>query len=471
MVVGEFTVGADVLVIGGGPGGYVAAIRAAQLGKSVTLIEKNDLGGVCLNRGCIPSKAIISMADFVHRMKTMETAGIRVNGITVEMERLQQWKQGVVQKLTQGVASLCKGNQITVVQGEASFVSANEVRVVTEHGSERYRFESCIIATGSYPVELSGIPFDGQRVISSTEALSLKKIPQQLLVVGGGYIGLELGTAYRKLGSEVTVLEGTGQILPGTDPGLVRYVTRNLKKLGVEVQTNALATSLQINGEKVDVTVRVKDETKVFSADQVLVTVGRKPYTGGLELADSGIETNEQGFIKVDRQQRTTNPKVFAIGDVTGNPMLAHKASYEGKVAAEVIAGLPSEMDAVVIPSVIFTDPEIASVGWTEEQAKQEGYETLTGRFPFGANGRALSMEGGDGFVQVIAEKQTKRVLGVHIVGPEASNLIAEATLAIEMCATLEDLSLTVHAHPTLPETIMEAAEAAVGHAIHILNK
>ncbi len=471
MVVGEFTVGVDVLVIGGGPGGYVAAIRAAQLGKSVTLVEKDELGGVCLNRGCIPSKALISMANYLHKIRQLASAGIRTEGVTVEMERLQAWKQGVVDKLTQGVAGLCKGNGITVVRGEATFVSESEVRVVSEHGSERYRFNHCVIATGSSPAPLESLPFDGQHVISSTEALQLQHIPRSLIVIGGGYIGLELGTAYRKLGSSVVVLEGADRLLSAADPGLERYVARNLRKLGIEAHTNVHVTQGTVAAAGVQITAVIKGEQRVFSAEKVLVAVGRKPNTAELNLRAAQIETDSSGFIRVDNQMKTSNPKIFAIGDVAGQPMLAHKASHEGKVAAEVIAGLPSAMDASAIPVVMFTDPEIAWVGMSEEQAKQSGFDVVTGRFPFGANGRSLSMEGGDGFVQVVAQKGSNRVLGVQMVGPEVSNLIAEATLAIEMCASLHDLALTIHAHPTLPETLMEAAESALGHAIHILSK
>lgn len=467
MVVGEFTIGADVLVIGGGPGGYEAAIRAAQLGRSVTLVEKGRLGGICLHEGCIPSKSIITKADLFHKIRQSANQGIMVNHVTVKMDRLQFWKQGVIDQLEHGVNSLMKGNGISVVQGDATFVSENEVRVVSEHGSERYRFQHCIVATGSIPTGLPGFPFDGQHILSSRDALALGEVPEKLIVIGGGYIGLELGTAYRKLGSEVTVLEGTNQLLLGIDEGLVRVVTKNLKKLGVDIHLNAIALGYErIDGELL-VKARVREETKTFSADQVLVAVGRKPNTSDLCFEYANVAVDRWGFIQTDQQLRTTNPKVFAIGDVAGQPMLAHKASHEGKVAAEVIAGMPSVKDEVAIPMVIFTDPEIASVGLTVSQAREEGIEVVSGRRLFSANGRALTIGSDEGFVQIVADKATSQVIGVHIAGPEASTLLAEAALAIEMCATVHDLSLTLHAHPTLPENVREAADSIRGKNSH----
>lgn len=471
MVVGDFANETDVLVVGGGPGGYVAAIRAAQMGRDVTLVEKGELGGVCLNRGCIPSKSLISAAELLERMKQADQMGIVAENISVNYSKMQEWKNGVIEQLTKGVGQLLKANKITVIQGEAYFSGKDQVRVATEDNSETYKFKDCIIATGSSSVELKDLPFDGERIISSTEALNLQEVPQKMIVVGGGYIGLELGTAYAKLGSDVTILEGMDQLLPGVDPRLVRFVTRNLKKNKVAFKTKAMVQKADVNGNEVTVTAEIKGKEETLTADVVLVAVGRRPNTDDLGLEQIGIELDEHGFVKVNEKMQTSVPHIYAIGDVAGQPMLAHKASYEGKVAAEVIGGEASIVDYRAMPYVIFSDPEIAYTGMTEDEAKGEGYEATSFRFPFPANGRALSMNAADGFVNVVAEEESKRILGVQIVGPDASSLIAEAVMAIEFGATAEDIALTIHAHPTLPEAIMEAAEGIFGRAIHAVNK
>jgi dihydrolipoamide dehydrogenase len=470
MVVGEFTTEVDVLVIGAGPGGYVAAIRAAQLGKSVAVVEKADLGGVCLNVGCIPSKAMIHAAHTYEQAQHTANMGITMENVKVDFAKVQEWKNGIVKQLTGGVASLFKGNKIQVIPGEALFVSENEVRVFHGYDVNRYRFNHCIIATGSRPIELPAFPF-GKRVLSSTEALSLTEIPKSLVVIGGGYIGIELGTVFAKFGTKVTILEGSDQILPGFEPEMTRLVERKLKKLGVEINAKALAQGMEEKEDGVIVTAEVKGEQKQFEAEYVLVTVGRRPNTDELGVRDIGMNLTDRGYIVVDKQGRTNIPNVYAIGDIVAGPALAHKASYEGKVAAEAIAGRPSEVDYKAIPAVVFSDPEIASVGISEKEAKEQGIDYVAGRFPFAANGRALSVNAGEGFVKLIAEKGTNLVLGAQIVGPEASNIIAEIGLAIEMGATLEDIELTIHAHPTLGEVTMEAAELALGHPIHVLNK
>ncbi|PTM57591.1 dihydrolipoyl dehydrogenase [Desmospora activa] len=470
MVVGDFATEVDVLVVGGGPGGYVAAIRAAQLGKKVTLVDKAELGGVCLNRGCIPSKALIHAADEVNKMKNASHMGIEVDGVKLDFPKTIQWKDQVVKKLTGGVGQLLKGNKVEVVQGEVYFSGENTVKVATEDNSTTYQFEHCILATGSRPTQIPSLPFDGEKIISSTEALNLQAVPEKLIVVGGGYIGLELGTAYAKLGAEVTILEGTDSLLPGTDPGMVRMVKRNLKKLGVDVVTNAMVQGADTSGNGVTVTAEVKGEEKTFSADKVLVSVGRTPNTDELGLEHAGIELDGR-FVPTDKQMRTKNERIFAIGDIAGQPMLAHKASYEGKVAAEAIAGEPSEVDYRAMPYVIFSDPELAYTGLTEQEAKEQGYDVSVSRFSFAANGRALSLDAADGYFQVVADKETKQIIGAQIVGPEASSLISEVVLAIEMGANAEDIALTIHAHPSLPETFMEAAEGIVGNAIHMVNK
>lgn len=469
MVVGEFTTEVDVLVIGAGPGGYVAAIRAAQLGKTVAVVEKAELGGVCLNVGCIPSKAMIHAAHTYEHTQHTESMGITMENVKVDFAKVQEWKGGIVKQLTGGVGSLFKGNKIQVIPGEALFVSENEVRVFHGYDVNRYRFEHCIIATGSRPIELPAFPF-GKRVLSSTEALALTELPKSLVVIGGGYIGIELGTVFAKFGTKVTILEGSDQILPGFEPDMPRLVERKLKKLGVTINTKALAQGMEETENGVIVKAEIKGEQQQIEAEYVLVTVGRRPNTDELGIRDIGMNLTDRGLIVVDKQGRTNIPNVYAIGDIVAGPALAHKASYEGKVAAEAIAGHPAEVDYKAIPAVVFCDPEIASVGINEKEAKEKGIDYVVGRFPFAANGRALSVNAGEGYVKLIAEKESNLVLGAQIVGPEASNIIAEIGLAIEMGATLEDIELTIHAHPTLGEVTMEAAELALGRPIHVMK-
>lgn len=470
MVVGEMLEEVDVLVIGAGPGGYVAAIHAAQLGKSVTIIDKAELGGVCLNRGCIPSKALISAAHQYESAHESAFPGIETTA-SLDYKKVQAWKQSVVEKMTGGVQSLLKGNKVTVISGEAFFTKPDEVRVMHENGGQRIKFEKCILATGSRPVELKSLPL-GKRVLSSTEALALDEVPERLIVVGGGYIGIELGQTFAKFGSKVTIIEGLDSILALFDKQMTRLVERNLKKYDVEVQTKAMAKSIEETENGVKLTYTDKSgEEKTIEADYLLVTVGRRPNTDELGLQDAGIELTEKGLIQVDQQGRTTNPNVFAIGDIVPGAALAHKASYEGKVAAEVIAGKPSVVDYRCIPSVVFSDPEMASVGLSEDEAKKEYTSVSVGRFPYAANGRATALNVDAGFVKLIADKDTGVLVGAQVVGHEASNIIAELGLAIEMSATLEDIALTIHAHPTLGEMVMEAADVALGQPIHIMTK
>ncbi|WP_426448535.1 dihydrolipoyl dehydrogenase [Paenibacillus sp. S-38] len=471
MVVGDASVEIDVLVIGAGPGGYVAAIRAAQLGKSVLIVDKAELGGVCLNRGCIPSKALISAAHHYEVAKHSSSIGISADNVAVDFAKVQEWKNGIVKKQTGGVGMLLKGNKIQVFNGEALFINENEARVFNDNETARYKFNYCIIATGSRPIELKTFPFGG-RILSSTEALQLSEIPKSMVVIGGGYIGIELGQTFAKFGTKVTVLEGSDHILPGFEKDLSSLVARNLKKLEVEVVTEAMAQGSEQSGDSVTVTYTVKGEEKKVTADYVLVTVGRRPNTDGdLSLELAGVEIGERGLIKVNEKGQTNVPHIYAIGDIVPGPALAHKASYEAKVAAESIAGLPSVVDYKVIPAVVFSDPEIAGVGLSESEAKAKGINTVVGKFPYGANGRAQSMNATDGFVKLIADKDTGVLVGGFVVGAEASNLIAELTLGIEMGATLEDIALTIHAHPTLGEITMDAAEGALGHPIHQLGK
>jgi len=470
VVVGQFTEEVDVLVIGGGPGGYVAAIRAAQLGKQVTLVDKAELGGVCLNRGCIPSKALISAAHHYEAAKEQPFPGIETTA-ALDYAKVQAWKQGVVDKMTGGVQTLVKGNKIKVIQGEVFFSKPDEVRVMMEHESELFKFNHCIIATGSRPIELKSLPF-GPRVLSSTEALALDHVPERLVVVGGGYIGVELGQTFAKFGSKVTIIEGTDAILPTFEAQLSRLVTRNLKKYSVDIFTNAMAKSVSEETDSVTLTFTDKaGEEQSVTADYVLVTVGRRPNTDEMGFDAAGIRLTERGLVEVDDQGRTSVANVYAIGDIVAGPALAHKASYEGKVAAEAIAGHPSVVDYRCIPAVVFSDPEIATVGLSEEEAKSAHGDVVVGRFPYAANGRAVALNADTGYVKLIAEKATGLLIGAQVIGTEASNLIAELALAIEMSATLEDVALTIHAHPTLGEMVMESAEVALGSPIHVISK
>jgi len=469
MVVGDASLDIDTLVIGAGPGGYVAAIRAAQLGQKVLIVDKSEVGGVCLNRGCIPSKALIAAAHHYESAQHGAAFGVSAENVKVDFGKTQEFKNSVVKKLTGGVAGLLKGNKVEVFNGECMFINENEARVFNDHESPRYRFKNCIIATGSRPIELKPFPFGG-RIMSSTEALDLPEIPKSLIVIGGGYIGAELGQMFSKFGTKVTIVEGLESVLNGFDPDMTKLVVKNMTKTGIEIITNAKAESATQTDKDVTVKYSVGGESKEVTAEYLLVTVGRRPNTDGeLGLDLVGIEMDERGLVKVDHQGRTNFPHIFAIGDIVAGPALAHKASYEAKVAAEAISGHASVIDYKCIPAVAFTDPECASVGYTEKEAKDKGYEVVVAKFPFAGNGRALSLNSPDGFVKLISEKGTDLVLGCHIAGLEASNLIAELGLAIEMGATLEDIALTIHAHPTLGEIVMEGAELALGNPIHMM--
>jgi dihydrolipoamide dehydrogenase len=469
MVVGDFPIETDTLVIGAGPGGYVAAIRAAQLGQKVTIVEKATLGGVCLNVGCIPSKALISAGHRYEHAKHSEVMGITAENVKIDFSKVQEWKAGVVKKLTGGVEGLLKGNKVDIVRGEAYFVDANTLRVMDENSAQTYTFKNAIIATGSRPIELPAFKYTN-RVLDSTGALALKEIPNKVVVIGGGYIGTELSGAYANFGTQVTILEGTDQILNGFEKQMSALVSRNLKKKGAEIITKALAKGVQETENGVIVTYEVNGEEKTVEADYVFVMVGRRPNTDEIGLEQVGIEMNERGVIKIDKQCRTSVSNIFAIGDVVEGPPLAHKASYEGKIAAEVIAGHPAQIDYLAIPAVVFSDPELASVGYTEAQAKEEGIEVTAAKFPFAANGRALALDATDGFVKLVTRKEDGLVIGAQIAGPSASDMIAELGLAIEAGMTAEDLAMTIHAHPTLGEITMEAAEVAIGSPIHIIK-
>lgn len=467
MVVGDFANEVDTLVIGSG-GGYVAAIRAAQLGQKVTVVEKATIGGVCLNVGCIPSKALISAGHKLHTAKHSDDIGIVAENVSVNFDKVQEWKASVVKKLTGGVQGLFKGNKIDYVQGEAYFSSEDTVKVADENSATTYKFKNCIIATGSSPIELPAFKFT-DRVISSTGALALKEVPKKLVVIGGGYIGVELAGAYSNLGAEVTIIEGAKQILPGFEKQMAKLVEKRLKKNNVTIHTDAKALGVDESADGVTVKAEVGGEEQAIEADYLLVTVGRKPNTDELGLEAIGIEMTDRGLIKIDKQTRTSVKNIYAIGDIVEGPALAHKASYEGKVAAEVIAGEKSEIDYLGIPAVCFSDPELATVGYTEAEAKEAGYDVKASKFPYAANGRALSLNDTEGFMKLITRKEDGLLIGAQVAGVNASDVIAELGLAIETGMTAEDIALTIHAHPTLGEITMEAAEVALGSPIHIM--
>lgn len=468
MVVGDFPIEVDTLVVGAGPGGYVAAIRAAQLGQKVTIVDKGALGGTCLNVGCIPSKALIQAGHLADAAKGNDDLGITTENVQVDFSKVQEWKGGVVNRLTSGVESLLKGNKVDIVKGEVYFVDNNNVRVMDEKDSQTYTFKDCIIATGSSPIEIPSFPFS-DRVLDSTTGLALEEIPESLVVIGGGYIGTELGSAYANFGTKVTIVEGAEDILATFEKQMRSVVKKRLKKKGVDIVTNALAKGVDETDDNVKVTYEVDGKEETVEADYVLVTVGRKPNTSELGLEQVGIEVDDKGLIKIDKQCRTNIENIYAIGDIVEGLPLAHKASYEGKVAAEAISGQKSEIDYLGMPAVVFSDPEMASVGYTEQEAKDKGIDIKASRFPFAANGRALSLNDTEGFLKLITRKEDGLVIGGQIVGPNASDMIAEIGLAIEAGMTAEDVALTVHAHPTLGEITMEAAEVALGSPIHTM--
>ena len=487
MVVGDVTTGTDVLVIGAGPAGYVAAIRAGQLDLDVTLVEKDAYGGTCLNDGCIPSKALVTATDVAHEAGNAEEMGIHADP-AVDLAGMMGWKDDVVDQLTGGVEKLCKANGVNLLEGTATLSDENTVRVSHSgegQGSETLEFEHAIVATGSRPISIPDFSFDDEPVLNSRQALALDSIPDSMVVVGAGYIGMELASVFAKLGTDVTVIEMLDSILPGYDDDLKRPVKQRAKELGIEFEFGYTASEwyepdggIRVIADPVEDAATdggsaeaAAEERLELDVERVLVAVGRSPVSDTLDLEAAGVETDERGFIDTDSRARTNVDNIFAVGDVAGEPMLAHKGSMEGQIAAEVIAGEPSAIDYQAMPAVIFTDPEIATVGMTESEAEETGFETVVGKFPFRASGRALTIGDSDGFVKIVAEESEGYVLGASIVGPEASELIGELGLAIELGATLEDVASTVHAHPTLSESVMEAAENALGHAIHTLNR
>ncbi|HUR61265.1 MAG TPA: dihydrolipoyl dehydrogenase [Candidatus Thermoplasmatota archaeon] len=467
----------DVIVIGAGPGGYVAAIRCAQLGLRTLCVDEGKLGGVCLNVGCIPSKAIISAAkDHKHALHGAEK-GLTYADPIIDMATMVRWKQSVVDRLVHGISGLFKANKVEFAQGRATFLSADRIELASTAGKKAIQAKAFIVATGSSTIEIPGFRFDEQRVLSSTGALELKQVPKHLCIIGGGVIGLELGCAYANLGSKVTVVEMMDQLVPGVDVDIAKGLERILKRRKWDLHLGARAKQAKPSASGVKVTFEVKGLDQTIDCDHVLVSVGRRPNTRDLGLDKAGVKVDERGFVPTDLQRRTNVASIHAIGDITHGPMLAHKASKEGIVAAEALAArikgtkTGAAADWATIPGVIFTDPEIATAGLTEAQAKATGATVKVGTFNVAALGRALAASETEGFYKVIADAKTDRLLGVHILGPGASDLISEAVLALEMGATAEDLALTVHPHPTLSEGLMEAAEALHGKAVHAVNK
>jgi dihydrolipoamide dehydrogenase len=460
----------QVVVIGGGPGGYAAAFMAADLGLTVALVDPNvNPGGVCLYRGCIPSKALLHAARVIHEAKAAEVLGINFDGLKVDPKKIRKWKEDVVDQMTAGLGQLTKRKKIRYIRGRALFQDNRRLKVREPGGKERLiTFEYAVIATGSQPIRPQSLDIDSADIWDSTTALKLKTIPKRLLVIGGGYIGLELGTVYAAMGSSVEVVEMTAGLLPGVDRDLVRYLRKSVADKFAAVHLNTTVTRLLVRKNGIQVTMegsKIDDKNPLF--DKVLVAVGRRPNTKNIGLKHTGIELTDKGFIKVDSKLRTAESHIFAVGDVAGEPMLAHKATHEGRIAAEVIAQHEVAFKPACIPAVVFTDPEVAWVGLTEIEAKKKDLRVKVIRFPWAASGRAATMARKDGQTKLLVDPKTERILGVGIVGPNAGEMIAEGALAIEMGANATDISLTIHPHPTLSETIMEAAEVFLGTATH----
>ncbi len=466
----------DAIVIGAGPGGYHAAIRLGQLGKKVVCFDRDEVGGVCLNWGCIPTKALLHVGEVARHIREAGKIGLVVAAPEVDREGVVKFTDSVVKANVGGVNQLFKANNVEFAYGEASFTGPKTVALKKRDGSsETYEAkDAVVIATGSAPVDVSVWPRDGETIINSDDAVRLNKIPKTLLVIGGGVIGLEFATVYTRMGAKVLVVEMLPQVLTGSDLEISKTMARILKKQGIEIALGTKVVSLEKGGAGVKAVINGeytsgKDEAREFEV--ALVAVGRRPVTNNLGLAAAGLAVNERGFIDVDAQRRTKVAGIFAIGDVTGAPLLAHKAMKEGTVAAEVIAGdAASAYDPVAVPNCVYTDPEVATVGLSEEEAKAAGYELRIGRFPLLASGRARTMNESDGLIKLIGDAKTDLLLGMHIIAPQAESLIGEGVIALEMGATLEDIGLSIHPHPTLTESIMDAAEAAHGKAIHIVN-
>lgn len=463
----------DIVVVGAGPGGYAAAFYAADLGKKVVLIERDPrLGGVCMNRGCIPSKALLNASHMIEAAKESAHRGIFLGEPRVEVDKLRAWKESILSKLGQGIAGLARMRGVTVVHGKGHFEDSSTLRVETASGQQYYRFDKAIVAVGSRPALPKAFDLGNPRVMTSTEALEVADIPEKLLVIGGGYIGMELGTVYANLGSTVTLIEAMDTILAGADADLVRPVAARAKKAFSEMRLKGKVLKMASAGKQVKVVSEHEGKTVEELYDRVLVSVGRIPNGQDLGLENTKAQLDEKGFLKVDERMQTTDPNLYAIGDIAGGILLAHKASKEARIAVENIAGEGRAVNKdYVIPAVVFTDPEVAWVGLTEQDAKQKGIAVEVAKFPWGASGRALTYDRTDGMTKLILEPGTHRILGVGIVGHGAGELIGEGAVAVEMGATAEDLASIVHPHPTLSETVMEAAEVFFGHATHVHSR
>ena len=462
----------EVVVIGAGPGGYAAAFYAADKGKKVILIEREKrLGGVCLNRGCIPSKALLHATKVMQEAKESSFRGITFAEPKLDLAKMRAWKDGILEKLSGGIRNLSGMRQVQVMHGKALFEDSQTLRVETSEGQQFVKFEKAIIAVGSKPALPKLFDLGNPRIMTSTEALELEDIPENLLVIGGGYIGMELGTVYAALGSKVTVIEALDSILAGADPDLVRPVSKYAQKHFKEVRVKTKVTGMSTSGKQIKVISENESGKKEELYDRVLVSVGRVPNCANMGIENTKVTRDDRGFITVNPRQETSDPNIYAIGDVAGGVMLAHKASKEARIAVENLTGEDSTFENVIIPAVVFTDPEIAWCGLTESEAKAKGIEVQVAKFPWGASGRALSFDRTDGLTKIIVDPETERVLGVGIVGAGGGELIGEGVLAVEMGATVNDLAQSVHPHPTLSETLMETAEAFFGHATHTFTK
>lgn len=463
----------QLAVIGAGPGGYPAAFHAADLGIEVTLIDPEpNPGGVCLYRGCIPSKALLHVAKVVSEAQHANNFGISFSKPKIDIKKLAKWKDQVVNKLTSGAGFLAKQRKVNYIQGTASFINSSRLKIVTSNDEEStLTFESCVIATGSRPSSIPGVEIDNKKILNSKGALDVEDVPKKLLIIGGGYIGLEMGTVYATLGSKVTVVEMLDSLIQGVDRDLVSVLQKRVKKLFNSILLNTKVIEIKETKKVLKVKFQDKNSEKVESYDKVLIAVGRKPNTEDIGLENTKVELDSKGFIKVDEQRRTNDTNIYALGDVAGEPMLAHKATHEGRVVAEVIAGEKTVFEPAAIPAVIFTDPEIAWCGITEEEAKEKGLDVKVTKFPWGASGRAITLDRTDGLTKLIIDNRTQRILGVGIVGSGAGELISEGVLAIEMAALASDVALSIHPHPTLTETFMEAGEMFEGSSTHVLRK
>ncbi|SFK44403.1 dihydrolipoyl dehydrogenase [Methylophaga sulfidovorans] len=461
---GDADLHAEVLVLGSGPGGYTAAFRAADLGKQVVMVERHErIGGVCLNVGCIPSKALLHTAQIINEAEEMSHHGVKFNKPQIDIRELESWKSSVVNQLTGGLKALAKTRKVTIVQGEGSFTSPNTLKVEGPDGEKTISFDNCIIAAGSRVTKIPVFPNDDPRMMDSTDALELEDVPEKLLVIGGGIIGLEMATVYDALGSKITVVELQDSLIPGADKDIVKPLFKRVQEKYDNIYLNTKVSNIEPKDDGLLVTFEGKDAPEQTMFDKILVAVGRSPNGKLINAEAAGVMVTDHGFIETDGQMRTNVPHIFAIGDIVGQPMLAHKATHEGKVAAEVIAGQKSVFEPMTIPSVAYTDPEVAWMGMNEDEAKKQGIDYVKGAFPWAASGRSLSLGRDEGLTKALFEKETGRLIGAGIVGPNAGELIAEAVLALEMGADAEDIGLTIHPHPTLSETLGFAAEMAEG--------